>query len=125
MASFSADLQSMLTQLGNSASTSATSPTADPSATAASAVNQSGTTQARGAEHHHHHHHGAGGVADGSSPQSAAGQLVGEIGQSLQGGTLSADQIDQSASIFAGDVMQALRSYGTTAAVPSGPSTVA
>ncbi len=47
---------------------------------------------------------------------NSANQLVGEIGQSLQGGTLSSGQINQSASAFAGDVMQALQSYGSTAA---------
>ena len=124
VAAFSADLQSMLTQLGDSAGTSAASPMSDPSATAG-AVNQAGTAQAQGAEQHHHHHHDAGGAGDGSSPQDAAGQLVGKIGQSLQGGTLGADQINQLASIFAGDVMRALRSYGTTAAAPSAPSIVA
>ena len=123
MQSFSADLQSMLTQLGNETGGAATS-----SATTASSgsgnVDQTGTAQAQGAEHHHHHHH-AGGAGEDGSPQNAANQLVGEIGQSLQGGTLSASQISQPANTFAADVMQALQSYGTTKPSASGSSIVA
>ena len=110
MQAFSADLQSMLTQLGNATSASATSSTTSASS-ASSSIDQTGTTQAQGAEHHHHHHH-AGGAGEDGSPQNTANQLVGEIGQSLQGGTLTAGQINQSASVLAGDVMQALQSYG-------------
>jgi hypothetical protein len=127
MQSFSADLQSMLTQLGNETGSSATS-SATTSATSASSgsgnVDQTGTVQAQGAEHHHHHHH-AGGAGEGGSPQNAANQLVGETGQSLQGGTLSASQIGQSANAFAADVMQALQSYATTPASASGSSILA
>ena len=124
MQSFSADLQSMLTQLGNATGGSATS-SATNTSSGSSNVDQTGTVQAQGAEHHHHHHHYAGGAGEDGSPQNAANQLVGEIGQSLQGGTLSATQIGQSANAFAVDVMQALQSYGTTASSTSGSSIVA
>ena len=49
----------------------------------------------------------------------------GEIDPTVQGGSLSSDQINQSASVFASDVMQALQSYGTTAPTAAGPSIVA
>jgi hypothetical protein len=124
MQSFSADLQSMLTQLGNATGGSATSSATDTSS-GSSNVDQTGTVQTQGAEHHHHHHHHAGGAGEDGSPQNAANQLVGEIGQSLKGGTLSATQIGQSANAFAADVMQALQSYGTTASSTSGSSIVA
>jgi hypothetical protein len=123
MQAFSADLQSMLTQLGNGTSSSATSSATDASS-GSSSIDQTGTAQAQGAEHHHHHHHHAGGAGDDGSPQNAANQLVGEIGQSLQGGTLSTSQVNQSASTFAADVMQALQSYGTTTPSASGSSII-
>jgi hypothetical protein len=117
MQTFSADLQSMLTQMGNEASTSASTSSTTASATSATDPSQNPDTV------HHHHHHGQGGSMDGD-----ANQLVGEIGQSLQGGTLSTSQINQSANLLATDVMQALQSYGTSAsntlALP-GISTVA
>jgi hypothetical protein len=128
MQSFSADLQAMLTQLGDEANTSATSPaasanTATSSSTTASATNPTDPTQAQGEVHHHHHHmHGGG---EGGSMDNTANQLVGQIGQSLQGGTLGSGQISQSASVFAGDVMQALQSYGSTAASASLPPILA
>ena len=56
---------------------------------------------------------------------SAAHQLVDEIGRTVQNGSLSAGQITQSASAFASDVMQALQSYGTTASTAAGTSIVA
>ena len=46
--------------------------------------------------------------------QTAANQLLGSIGQSLQGGSLSASGISNSASTFASDVMQAMQAYGST-----------
>jgi hypothetical protein len=120
MQGFSADLQSMLVQLGGSTSTTAASSTTTASqssvSTDPSSANQSSTTV-----HHHHHHHGG---ESGSSTQGAADQLVGEISQPLQGGTLTSDQISQSASAFAGDVMQALQSYGTTTPTSSEGSLV-
>jgi hypothetical protein len=136
MQSFSADLQAMLTQLGdeaNPSSTSATSPAASTStatgtstaagSTTASATNTTDPTQSQGEVHHHHHHmHGGG---EGGSMDNTANQLVGQIGQSLQGGTLGSGQISQSASVFAGDVMQALQSYGSTAASASLPPILA
>jgi hypothetical protein len=114
MQAFSADLQSMLVQLGDSSSTTAASSTTTASQSATS-TDSSSASQSSNTIHHHHHHGGEGG-----STQDAADQLVGEIGQSLQGGTLTTDQINQSASAFATDVMQALQSYGTT--TPTGSS---
>jgi hypothetical protein len=138
MQSFSADLQAMLTQLGDEANTSATSATSATSpaaststatgtstaagSTTASATNPTDPTQSEGEVHHHHHHHGGG---EGGSMDNTANQLVGQIGQSLQGGTLGSGQISQSASVFAGDVMQALQSYGSTAAGASLPPILA
>jgi hypothetical protein len=120
MQAFSADLQSMLTQLGNETGGSAAS---SATGTGSSDIDQTGTVQAQRAEHHHHYHH-AGGAGEDGSPQNAANQLVDEIGQSLQGGTLSASQIGQSASTFAADVMQALQSYGTTTTPSSSGSSI-
>jgi hypothetical protein len=131
MQSFSADLQAMLTQLGDEANTSATSTTsaaastgtATSSSTAASATDPTDPTQSQGEVHHHHHHmHGGG---EGGSMDHTANQLVSQIGQSLQGGKLGSGQITQSASVFAGDVMQALQSYGSTAAGASLPPILA
>jgi hypothetical protein len=116
----------MLTQMGNEASTSASTPSATSASSAtASATSATDPSQNPNAVHHHHHHHGQG---EGGSMDGDANQLVGEIGQSLQGGTLSTSQINQSANLLATDVMQALQSYGTSAsntlALP-GISTVA
>ncbi len=89
MQAFSADLQAMLTQLGDEANPSATASTstATSSSTTASATDPTDTTQSQGEVHHHHHHmHGGG---EGGSMDNTANQLVGQIGQSLQGGTLS------------------------------------
>jgi hypothetical protein len=125
MQAFSADLQAMLTQLGDEANPSATASTstATSSSTTASATDPTDTTQSQGEVHHHHHHmHGGG---EGGSMDNTANQLVGQIGQSLQGGTLSTGQITQSASVFAGDVMQALQSYGSTASSISLPPILA
>ena len=128
MQAFSTDLQSMLTQMGSDATTSANSVnnTGTTSSTAASATSSTDTTQNPNAVHHHHHHHGGGG--EGGSMDETANQLVGEIGGATQGGTLTASQITQSASLLATDVMQALQSYGSVApdgaAIP-GTSTVA
>ncbi len=124
MQAFSADLQSMLTQLGNETGGSAAS-SATGTGSGSSDIDQTGTVQAQRAERHQHHHH-AGGAGEDGSQQTAANQLVDEIGQSLQGGTLSASQIGQSASTFAADVMQALQSYGTrTTPGSSGSSIIA
>lgn len=56
--------------------------------------------------------------------QEAANQLVGEIGQSVQGGTQTTSQINQSASLFATDLMQAMQSYGSTMPLASTSSIV-
>jgi hypothetical protein len=120
MQAFSADLQSMLVQLSGSTSTTAASSTTTASQSSMS-TDPSSTNQSSNTVHHHHRHHGG---ETGSSTQGAADQLVGEIGQSLQGGTLTSDQINQSASAFASDVMQALQSYGTTTPTSSGGSLV-
>lgn len=110
MQTFSADLQSMLAQAGTGASTTATQ-----SVDSTTSANQTATNQPAQTAPHHHHHHGG----EGDSMQTAANQMAGEIDQSVQSGTLSTAQIDQSASAFATDVMQALQSYGTATSVPT------
>lgn len=122
MQAFSADLQSMLTQMSSDASTSANSVnnTGTTSSTTASATSSADPTQNPNAVHHHHHHHGQG-EGEGGSMDDAANQLVGEIGGATQSGTLTSSQITQSASLFATDVMQALESYGSVA--PNGTTT--
>jgi hypothetical protein len=133
MQAFSADLQSILTQAANSTATTQTS-SASAGTTDTCASSQSGTTagadassqtansQTSGEVHHHHHHHDGG---DSDPMQSSADKLVGQIGQSLQSGTLTAGQIDQSANLFASDVMRALQSYGATAANAPAQSVIA
>ncbi|HME24122.1 MAG TPA: hypothetical protein VKI44_22785 [Acetobacteraceae bacterium] len=122
MQAFSADLQAMLTQLGSDSSS--TTASATDTGTTASSTSQTASSQASGTvqQHHHHHPHGSGG--DGSM-DSAANQLVDEIGQTVQNGSLSSSQITQSASAFASDVMQALQSYGTTASTAAATSILA
>ena len=123
MQAFSADLQTMLTQLGSTTASAATA-TAGGSAAPDGASGQAAASQAAGGTHHHHHHHHAGAGAGGAM-QSAANQLVGTAGSSLPSGSLSATQINQSASVLAADVMQALQSYGAPAQTASGPSILA
>jgi hypothetical protein len=128
MQAFSADLQSMLTQMGSDAAASANSVnnTGTASTTTANATSSTDPTQNPNAVHHHHHHHGGGG--EGGSMDETANQLVGEIGGATQGGTLTSSQITQSPSLLATDVMQALQSYGSIApngATVPGISTVA
>jgi trimeric autotransporter adhesin len=132
MQAFSADLQAMLTQLGSDTSSATASATSDSSSATTSATSDTSTTssvtdqtassQASGTVHHHHHPHGS--DNDGSMG-STANQLVDEIGQAVQSGSLSSDQITQSASVFASDVMQALQSYGTTATTAAATSILA
>lgn len=122
MQAFSADLQAMLTQLGSDSTSTAASAASDTSTTASSTTSQTTSNQASGTVHHHHHPNGS--DEDGSM-DSTANQLVDEIGQTVQGGSLSSDQINQSASVFASDVMQALQSYGTTAPTAAGTSILA
>jgi hypothetical protein len=129
MQAFSADLQSMLTQMGSdaSASANAVTNTGTTSSTTASATSPTDPTQNPNAVHHHHHHHGHG-EGEGGSMDDAANQLVAEVGGATQGGTLTSSQISQSASLMATDVMQALESYGSVApngTIPTGNSTVA
>lgn len=111
MQAFSADLQAMLSQVGGDATPAAGSAT--------DGITSQTASQTQGTPHHRHHHHRDSAGVDGSM-QGSANQL-GEIGQSRQGGSLSADQINQSASVVAAEVMQALQSYG--AATPSGAGT--
>jgi hypothetical protein len=120
---FSADLQAMLTQLGSDSTSTAASATSD-TGTTASSTSQATASQASGTIHHHQHHHPSGSDEDGSM-DSAANQLVDEIGQTVQSGSLSSNQINQSASLFASDVMQALQSYGTTAPTDAATSILA
>ncbi len=127
---FSADLQSMLTQMGSDASTTSNSITntgSTTSSTTASATSSTDPSQNPNAVHHRHHHHGGGG-SEGGSMDDTANQLVGEIGGTTQNGTLTSSQINQSASLFATDVMQALESYGSVAPnsmTPPANSTIA
>jgi len=120
MQAFSADLQAMLTQSasGNTAAPAPGTTATDPVAT--QTASQTASTNTQGAVHHHHRHGHAGG--EGASMQSAANQLVNEIGRSQASGTPSTDQ---SASAFATDVMQALQSYGTTTTAEPNGSIVA
>jgi len=109
--SFSADLQSMMTQAGSGASATATAQTS-----------QTAANQPVAAPHHHHHRHSGQG---GGSLSGAANQLTSEIGQSLNNGSLTPGGIANSASVFAADVMQAMQAYGSSAAtVPSSGLTV-
>lgn len=123
MQAFSTDLQSAMAQFSSNASQSATTTpaTTSPDQTAAS---QPSASQPDGQVHHHHHHHGGGG-GEGESTQQMANQWAGEIDQSLQGGTLSANQINQTASTYATDLAQALQSYGNTMPMTSGASIIA
>jgi len=122
---FSADLQAMLVETANAAGTTgATQPTTGATGTQASSTSQIDPNQPQEAVPHHHHHHHADGD-EGGSMQTAANQLVGNIGQSLQNGTLTSNGISNTASIFAADVMQALQSYGTTTPTASGPALLA
>ena len=115
MRTLTADLQAMLAR-----------PTTGDGATAASSATNSQTAANRpsGGTHHHHHFSGAN---DGGSMQTAANHLVGQVGQSLRGGSLSGNGsgTDQAASTFAGDIAKALRSYGAAASSASGPPMVA
>lgn len=107
---FSADLQAMLAQMGSAAATTtATSAAANGATTTAGSTGQTASIQTQSAPHHHHHHSDG---DDSGSMQMAANQLVGEIGQSVQNGTLTSSGINNSASSFAADVVQALQAYG-------------
>jgi hypothetical protein len=138
---FSADLQEMLTQLGNAATTTAT-PTATTTSTQTASSSTTGSTTTASSSsstttsttstatatdptsqtasnqdtdsvhHHHHHHHGDGDAGQGGSVQTAANQLVGDIGESPQIGSQTASGINNSASTFASDIMQAMQAYG-------------
>jgi hypothetical protein len=119
MQAFSADLQSALTQYASESSQSATASTTTTN-TAADPAAQTAANQPKGTVHHHHRHAHAGG--GGGSIEQAATQAAGEIDQSLQGGSLTTSQIDQSASAFATGLMQALQSYGSTTPAASGSS---
>jgi hypothetical protein len=115
MQAFSTDLQSMLTQLGAANGAAAGTGSIDQSGT----IDQTGTTQ--GVGHHHHHHHGG----EAGPVQDLADQLVGDLGQVAQGGSLSAGAIQQSASVFASDVMQALQAFGSSGTPVATTSSVA
>ncbi len=101
--SFSADLQSMLSQSGQGASATTTAQTS-----------QTAANQPVAVPHHHHHHHPSQG---GGGPLNAdANQRTSEIGRNLDNGSPSPSGISNSASIFASDVMQAIQAYGSSAA---------
>lgn len=127
MQAFSTDLQSMLTQLGAAdgttaaaATTTAAAGTIDQSGT----IDQTGTTQTQGVGHHHHHHHG-GDAGEAGSLQALADQFVGDLGQVAQSGSLGAGTIQQSASVFASDVVQALQAFGGAGTAAATTSTLA
>ncbi len=103
--SFSADLQSMLSQSGQGASPATTPRTS-----------QTAANQPVAAPHHHRHHHPSQG--DGRSLSADANQPTSAIGRSTNSGSLTPNGISNSASIFAADVMQALQAYGASAASP-------
>ena len=115
--SFSADLQSMLSQAGLSqAGLSQAGNTAGSSAPSQTAANQ----PMAGAHHHHHHSEGGSGATQG-----AASQMTAQIGQDPSGGSLTASGISHSASRFAADVMQALQAYGSTPSAAAGSTLLA
>jgi hypothetical protein len=118
MQAFSADLQSMLTQMGTDASTSANSnnTAGTTNTTTANATSSADPSQYPNALHRLHHHNGRGEGDDGTMDDGAH-QLVGGI-----------DQISKSASPFATDVRHALATYGSMATndwISPGRSTVA
>jgi hypothetical protein len=108
--SFSADLQSMMTQAGSGASATGTAQTS-----------QTAANQPVAPHHRHHHHSGQG----GGSLSGAENQLTAGTGQGLNNGSLTPGGIANSASVFAADAMQAMQAYGSSAATaPSGGLTV-
>jgi hypothetical protein len=107
--SFSADLQSMLSQSSGNAGNNAATGT------------QTTANQPMAGAHHHHHHGGAGGATQG-----AATQMTARIGLDGGGETSSASAgISQAANSFSADVMKALRAYGSTAPATTSSSAVA
>lgn len=110
LGAFSADLQSMLTQLSNSTAAPASGGTTVPSDPTA----QTASTQPQGGVHHHRHHHHTEG-AGGDPMQTAANQPASEIGPFAQSGSASAGGIANAGSAFATGVFQALQAYGTAA----------
>ena len=123
MQAFSADLQTMLTQLGSGTGSAAT-PSAGGGGAPDSASLQAASNQAGGATHHRHHHHHPAGASAAGATQSVANPLVGSAGASPRNATASADQINQSASVLAADVMQALRAYGAPASSASSGASI-
>lgn len=118
MQAVSADLQSMLTQMGTDASSSANSTDSAGTnrTTTANATSSADPSQNPNALHRLHHHNGHGEGDDGTMDDGAH-QLVGGI-----------DQISNSASPFAIDVRHALASYGSMATndwISSSRSTIA
>jgi hypothetical protein len=128
MQAFSADLQSMLTQMGGEASPSANSVnSAGTTSMTASAASPADPSQNPNALRGHHHRNGHGEGDDGTVDDGAH-QLVGGIDGAMQDGPETADQLSKSASLFATDVTHAFESYGSVAlngSMSPGKSTVA
>ena len=94
--SFSADLQSMLSQGGKTATSGTTTQTA---------ANQ----PMAGAHQRHHRSEGGNGPVQGASSQ-----MMTQIGQGLGAGSSTAGGIGHSTGVLAAHVMQALKAYGAT-----------
>ncbi|HEY6432884.1 MAG TPA: hypothetical protein VIZ17_12955 [Acetobacteraceae bacterium] len=111
--SFSSFAQAFASALQSLAAQSGTANTASTSQTA--------TNQPTTGTRHHHHDRGENSDGDqtGSMQVASSSQMAGSIGQVLQGGSLVAGGIASSASTLAGQVMQAMASYGS-AATPAG-----
>ena len=107
--SFSADLQSMLSQSGSNAGGPATGNT------------QTAANQPMAGAHHHHHHHGG----TGGSTQGAGDQMTAHIGQDGGNGSPASASVTHAANSFAADVIKALRAYGSTASTAVSSSAVA
>lgn len=106
---FASALQSLAAQQGSATSA------------ASGSTSQTATSQPATGTRHHHHARGENSDGDqgGSMQVAASNQMAGSIGEVLQGGSLVAGGIASSASTLAGQVMQAMASYGA-AATPAG-----
>jgi hypothetical protein len=122
MQAFSADLLAMFGQSASASGSSAAAASATDTGATASSTGQTTSNETSNSVHHHHHAHGQ---RESGSMNSAANQLVDEIDQTIQNGSLDVGQITQSASAFASDVMRALQSYGSTASTNAATSIVA
>lgn len=97
------DLQTIASQL--QASNGQSSPTGGPGAAG------------QGEPHHHHHHHHHGGGSEAASSATSSG--------SSSSGSSASNDIQNVATTLAADIMQALRSYGSSATSTTTPGLVA